>query len=268
MNLHTLRKSLVTKLPANMQRFIKHRYYYGRLQDGILEREFDVIQHLVKPGQQVLDVGANIGVYSVYLAGLVGESGHVHAIEPIPDTFDVLQYIAGKQDWPHITPYNYAISDTAGTVAMEVPNSDDGTPNYYRANLTSAPQTDSGRMVTNIQAFPLDDLFAELPITFIKCDVEGHELACIRGARALISHAKPAWFIEVSGDPDQTELECPARAGSHARGRLWLLLVRRRRAPRAPGRRPGRQLFLPDGLAPGDARGDLRRVDPEVKRAP
>jgi len=205
MNLRTLMKTVVTSLPANMRYFVKNRYYYTRLQEGILEQEFDVVKHLVKPGQQVADVGANVGVYTVYLAGLVGEAGHVHAIEPIPETFGVLQYVVRKQKWPHITLYNCAISDTAGSVRMVVPNSEDGTPNYYMAHLTSAAaQEDKSQLVVEVQALSLDLLLVEPIISFIKCDVEGHELACIRGAQAIIRRSRPAWFIEVSGDPDQT----------------------------------------------------------------
>ncbi len=54
-----------------------------------------------------------------------------------------------------------------------------------------------------VKSKTIDSLFSELPynISFIKCDVEGHELQCIKGAVKIIEKSKPAWLIEISGNP-------------------------------------------------------------------
>ena len=52
-------------------------------------------------------------------------------------------------------------------------------------------------------ATPLDTLFAGVPIAFVKCDVEGHELECLDGAVDTLRRSRPPWLIEVWGDPDE-----------------------------------------------------------------
>ena len=53
---------------------------------------FPIIKHLVSPGDIVLDIGANIGTYAKYLSGLVGQSGKVNSVEPVPQTYAILCY--------------------------------------------------------------------------------------------------------------------------------------------------------------------------------
>ena len=56
-----------------------------------------------------------------------------------------------------------------------------------------------------VQAKTLDSIHAEIGqprIAFIKCDIEEHELECLKGAGRLINHSHPTWLIEIKGDPD------------------------------------------------------------------
>jgi len=166
------------------------------------EKDVKVVRHLVKPGSCALDVGANFGVYTRFLSEMVGTGGCVFSIEPMPLTFDVLCSCVRKLGLKNVEPLNLAISDAERSVTMEVPLYQSGGEDFYGARIV-AGSSSSGLRRATVQARPLDSIFtADRKISFIKCDVEGHELQCIRGAGKLIERFHPAWLVEIMGDPD------------------------------------------------------------------
>ena len=99
-------------------------------------------------------------------------------------------------------PVHAAATDRDGEAVMQVPRYASGGENFYEARVVSSPD-DAGLRTVAVPARTLDGLFGRLrDIDFVKCDVEGHELACLRGAADILRKTKPAWLIEVSGDPD------------------------------------------------------------------
>lgn len=175
------------------------------------EPDIEIIKSIVRQGDRVIDLGANIGWYTKILSSLVGDEGMVYCIEPIPTSFELLTHCIKKLKLKNVDPLNFAVSDREGYAAMEVPLYENGGENYYQAQIIMR----NGKNEVNDKRTPLlkqykialksvDKLFSELPgkIAFIKCDVEGHELAVIRGAKEVIKTSRPAWFIEVSGNPD------------------------------------------------------------------
>jgi FkbM family methyltransferase len=174
--------------------------YYERIlrhSDGTEEPELVVLGELVNPGDCVLDIGANIGVYTKRLSQLVDPDGKVISMEPVPGTFEVLQSNVRALKLNNVRCMNVAASDHTGLVNMEVPKYETGWQNIYRAHIV----IDSSGA---IQAISLDEAFRDLDrVDFIKCDVEGHELSVLRGAAGLIQKHRPKWLIEVGGDPDR-----------------------------------------------------------------
>jgi hypothetical protein len=88
---------------------------------------------------------------------------------------------------------------------MEIPHFEWGGENFYGARIVIGDAKRPFRR-TVVTSSTVDSLFAELqyPIRFIKCDVEGHELSCIQGAVQMIQKSQPAWLIEISGNPDDS----------------------------------------------------------------
>lgn len=157
------------------------------------------------PGDHVVDIGANVGWYTKVLAEAVGIAGRVYSFEPVEMTFQILSYCAKRLELQNVVLYCSGLSDAEGEAVMEIPSFDKGGDNFYRAQIMSAPShADPGKQV-HVRLTTLDKMFnnASSPIMFIKCDVEGHELSVIKGARAVIERFKPAWLIEVSHDPDE-----------------------------------------------------------------
>ena len=84
------------------------------------EGDFFHFLNLLKENDTVLDIGANIGIMSVHLSEKV-KSGHVHAFEPIPQNFEVLERIVTKFNLSNITLHNYALGDEEKQIEMVLP---------------------------------------------------------------------------------------------------------------------------------------------------
>jgi FkbM family methyltransferase len=196
-------------LPHSTVQSIKKRHYLRLLRSSLLEREPElrVVRYLVKPGDSVIDIGANVGVYSKILSELVGLDGHVYSIEPFPPTFDILCYNVKKLRLDNVEPINVAVSDSQAVVTMALPYDSSGAETHYRASIITDRAEEGKTETANVQATTIDSRFlsAAGTISFIKCDVEGHEPACIKGAAKFLARSQPAWLIEVSGEPDDTD---------------------------------------------------------------
>jgi FkbM family methyltransferase len=198
-------------VPDQLRRRILQRYYLSKVRlyqrqewRETTESDLQVIKHLVRPGDDVIDVGANFGFYTVYMSELVGPDGSVSSFEPIGRTFDLLAYNVTKLSLGNVRLFNCAVSDQDGSATMGIPQFDSGNENYYQARLAGAELLQSFSRQVPVQLKKLDSVFLgdSRKLTFIKIDVEGHELHAINGARRLISTFKPALLIEMSGNLD------------------------------------------------------------------
>lgn len=160
---------------------------------GHYERaEAEMILSLVEPGQTVLDVGANVGWYSLNIAKRFADVS-VHAFEPIPQTFDYLRRNLRLNALPNVRPHNFGFSDREAELDFYF--YPEGSGNASAANLSEG---ESVRQVT-CRVRRLDDFVAEtgLRVDFIKCDVEGAELFVYRGALECLKRDAPAIFTEM-----------------------------------------------------------------------
>ena len=229
----------LTTLPDAALKPLRRRYYARMLRLGKAQLEVDVslVQRFVRPGDCVVDIGASIGVYTKLLSERVGPGGLVYGVEPVPVTFDVLCSNVRRLGLANVRPIACAISDQDGWLAMEVPLRPSGWEDFYRAQVVGTAGTATRRRV-RVGSRTIDSLWAESdrPLAFIKCDVEGHELACVRGAERVVARWAPAWLVEITGDPDvpgsaaRATCEVLARLGY---GTFWFDGDRLRR--RAPG---------------------------------
>lgn len=205
MSKHLIRLLVANVLPAPVLRWVK-TYYYAPSVQTFWEDDVEPVKSLVKPGDSVIDMGANFGWYTKVLSSLVGDSGKVYSVEPIPDTFHVMSSIVRKLKLRNVVPMNYAMSKVDGMAMMRVPQHEYGGNNFYRAQIDLG-QGESSRSMTeySVPMRCLDSLFLDVAgkITFIKCDVEGHELAVVSGGAKFFEKSKPAWLMEVGGNPDE-----------------------------------------------------------------
>lgn len=178
---------LTAKLPPKAKYQLKQARYAGQMAVGsfvIDDSEFRRVQEFVKPGDTVIDVGANVGHYTWKLAKLVGPQGRVISFEPIPETFATLTgNVCGMRN---VTLFNVAASDDHGTVAMELPSDDP--LNFYRASI-------SEKGSYTVMAMPLDALDVDR-CALLKIDAEGHDAQVLEGAAKLIQRCRPMMIVE------------------------------------------------------------------------
>jgi FkbM family methyltransferase len=157
-----------------------------------------LVDRLVGEGQAVVDVGADLGLYSSKLAELVGPSGRVHAFEPNPARHAGLAALAEAQ--PNIEVHPVGLSDHEGEEELHVPVKEgEAVPACGRL---SPPTTDAEGVRWERRPVKVSTLDRELRektsrIGFVKCDVEGHELAVLRGAEQTLREALPALLVEI-----------------------------------------------------------------------
>ncbi len=153
------------------------------------EPEFELLTRWVHPGDWALDIGANVGYYSMRLAKLVGPDGRVIALEPIHATSELLTFFARTSGHDNITIMNLAASDGSRLLKFSIDRNEHGLPDYFTARVT-----DGGTI--SVLAITIDSLALPHRIAFVKIDTEGEEHAVVRGMRDLIQRDHPVLLIE------------------------------------------------------------------------
>ena len=138
----------------------------------------------------VIDVGANVGHYTLRMSELAGPTGRVIAIEPVPETFALLAANVVLAPFPNVTLLNVAASDTTQLAGMAIPTFDTGLKNYYQASLV--PTASALRVLT----VALDALGLPQRVSVVKIDAEGHDHVVLRGMEALLRRDHPALIVE------------------------------------------------------------------------
>lgn len=206
-------KRLAAHLPRAVQHQMKRAYYAHQIRRGSFrtpEPEFDLLHQWVKPGSAAIDVGANIGHYTLRLAQLVGEHGHVIAFEPMPQTFKLLQNNVRVADpLANVTLYERAASDADRTVRMFQPTfTDSGLPDPYEASIRPDGQT-------TVRTVRVDSLAYRNDVSLVKIDVEGHEYQVLRGMRSLLERCHPVLIVEGDARSVRTLLEAMGYRSAH-----------------------------------------------------
>lgn len=166
---------------------------------GCYERaETRLMRKLLHPGTTVLDVGANVGHYTLNAAECVGPSGRVVSVEPYHYAADRLSHTIHRNSLQHVTLKRVALSDHEGSTQLA-----DGLPdNHTPSLLTVAPE----RHHTTIPLARLDDVLDEWigrfrVVDFMKVDIEGSEPALVRGAQQVLSFGRVRYILmEFSAD--------------------------------------------------------------------
>ena len=161
-----------------------------------------IARQLVKPGDCVVDAGANIGYVTAMLARWVGAKGKVLSFEPVPETFDLLRHNVEILRLSQVSLFNCALSSSAREAEMNVPRYAAGYENPYEARIVNSSAVEGAGRRVRVTLQRLDDVLAglaEQPV-FLKIDVEGHELDVLRGSMGIIRRCHPAMVIEIGED--------------------------------------------------------------------
>lgn len=186
-------------LPSRMQRSASKWYFFRQIQTGRFrsdEAEWDNLPNWLKPGDWCIDVGANVGRYSLKMSELVGASGQVIAFEPLTPTFDLLAHFVEKGNYRNITLLNAAATEKTCLIRMAA----DFTPlNFayiFDTNTRSSISNEDKGIAESKLGLSIDALGLPHRVALIKVDVEGHELAVCKGMTELILRDHPILIVE------------------------------------------------------------------------
>lgn len=164
-------------------------FVHGLERNERITRQF---VRLLRPGDHVIDVGANVGYFTLVAARLVGPTGGVHAFEPSPQVFPWLRANARLNPVLNICVHQKAVTDRGGPVRFHAASPD-------RTGYSSIRDLGTATAaVTTVDAVALDDLLNELPPTrLVKIDVEGAEWLVLQGMRRLLERDRPHLICEL-----------------------------------------------------------------------
>ena len=184
--------------------FLSEKYLLKkRLKRAIVknyEKELSIIDHFKDKSKDAIDVGVYRGVYSYKLSK---EFNQIHSFEPNPLLFPYLNRYLTKII-PNMTLYNYALSNKNELTNLKIPHRGksifkNNFEEIYKLGCATIHETNNFEKFNNyeVECKKLDDVIKDKEISFIKIDVEGHELSVIEGANNIINKYKPTLLVEI-----------------------------------------------------------------------
>jgi protein O-GlcNAc transferase len=160
--------------------------YVLREQMDFFEDELPFVRQILQPGQKVIDIGANYGVYTLPMAQKVGASGHVWAFEPASCTAQFLAKGIAENGFGQVTLEQKAMSSAPGSAQLAF---------HVQAELRSivhgAATPDGSEKVSLVTLDDCMDRFGWQDIELIKIDAEGEEANIVKGGRRFFATLAP-----------------------------------------------------------------------------
>lgn len=173
-------------------------YAAGLLKNDETYKFHYFVQKLIKPGDTILDLGANLGYFSKIFATLTGSGGRVIAIEPVVPFFNLLK--AALQSYPQCQFYNYALGSEEKKIKMTVPRQ----AGYLRtglAHIKREQDEDKDNYTFEVEMKRGSVLLKNLEaLHYIKCDIEGYEDVVLPEIKDIIQQHRPLLQVETWGN--------------------------------------------------------------------
>ena len=168
-------------------------YYFGVWEPHITSW----ISSSLRPGDGFIDVGANIGYYSLLASKLVGEHGRVVAIEASPKTFSHLETNLALNKTVNVRAVNFAASDIKRRLKVF-------RGHEHNTGLTTVLDCEGFELECEVAAAPLYEIVgvSEMKRTrVVKIDVEGAELSVVAGMGPIITNGRPDLEVVIEVNP-------------------------------------------------------------------
>ena len=185
---------------ANYEK-VANSWFHTKMRFNFTNDNVKYLRNIIDRGDFCLDIGANRGEITYYMSRLVGNSGKVISFEPVSKARTLLKDTIKTFNLNNVTVSSIALSDEVGKFDMFIPNLN-GVACFALANLVkrdSESSTSEGYYET-VGVDTIDNIIGDISPTnfsFIKCDVEGHELAVFKGGEQTIEKYKPIVLVEI-----------------------------------------------------------------------
>ena len=183
-------------------------YYTGTYEKGVLA----IMAKVLGAGDHFVDVGANIGLMSIYASLLVGDEGRVTAFEPNPETAAILEENIALNECPNIKVSRMAMGSKAGkaviydnwdsnrgSASLVKPEQEAGSHEIQVGTLSEFFTTSSEENAANRVGFP------GRKNTLIKLDIEGYELEALKGAGDILNADRPPMLVVECSETRENE---------------------------------------------------------------
>jgi FkbM family methyltransferase len=177
-------------------------YKTGALQNDEKYKWHYFVKNLVQPTDTVIDIGANLGYFSIIFSKIIGTSGKLYSVEPVKPYRELL--IKALPASKNITVYPFALGDTnGGPVKLGMP------PllqhlQYLRHGTVTILNNDSissKQLIFECDIKKGSEVFAGLEqLDYIKCDIEGYETVVFPEIKAVLEKHKPLVQLETWGE--------------------------------------------------------------------
>lgn len=197
--------------PLNLFEGVKKRFYFKNsilfdlcIDDWIQENLFFLgeyeaeelifFENTIKEGDVFVDIGANIGLYTLYASNLVGNNGKVISFEPYGDNFRFLEHNVSLNNKNNIVLEKLAVSRAKKhiSIAYDKKDANRGMASTYLKEFSHKELVDSISLDLYFEQKPIDK------ITFIKIDIEGGEYPALLGMQKTLSKYGPTILIEIN----------------------------------------------------------------------
>ena len=166
-------------------------FFLGRWYDLPTQQ---IVKQVLNKGDVVIDVGANVGMFSLVARHIVGQEGFVHSFEPNPATRKCLNRNIEINDIDNIKVYPLGLGEVEGEFSLYVPHVNSGEGSLAR--FSDAEYEISKFYEIQIEVKVGDSVLREVAPRLIKIDVEGAEIGVLRGMSQLISRHLPLIICE------------------------------------------------------------------------
>jgi FkbM family methyltransferase len=166
-------------------------------QEDWFEDEIKFLRCLLQPGQKVIDIGANYGVYTLSMAKTVGPTGRVWAFEPASNTARLLAEGIAVNGFTQVVLEQSALSSTPGTAQLSLNQNSE-----LNALVHGKPSTSASETVPLTTLDESMNIYGWQNIDFVKIDAEGEEANILKGGEKFFAEMSPLVQYEIKAGID------------------------------------------------------------------
>ncbi len=166
---------------------------------ALLERyepqETEIVRALLEPGCTFIDIGANIGWFTLQAASIIGSKGRIYSFEPRQDIFNLLKMSVEDSHLKFVNVYNNALGSSRGKATLGWHEQSTNLGGSRIAQFSGEEK--KGLVTQKVSLIALDDIDLQGKVKLIKIDVEGYELEVMKGAKRVLKSHRPIVLSEV-----------------------------------------------------------------------
>ena len=177
-----------------LQRGFYFLYNIGALKKDVRFKYHYMIQEIIEPNYNIIDIGANLGYFSKNFAKLTPQ-GRLLSIEPVKPFFDALSSLLAR--YKHAKVVNYALGNERGSITMVLPESN-GMIRTGLPHIAESEEEKKQHKTHEVEIVKGSSLLSDFEkIDYIKCDIEGYEVIVFNEIKEILAKHTPMVQIEI-----------------------------------------------------------------------